>query len=51
MQRTDWQLPEAGDDWVGKTGQGSHKIQTSVISPGDIMCSMVTIVNDTAFYI
>ena len=42
-------MPEVGDDWVGKISQGSHKIQASIISPGDIMYSMVTIVNNTIF--
>ena len=38
---------------VGKTGEGGQKVQTSSykISPGDVMYSMVTIVNNTVLHI
>ena len=43
------------DDWGGrgKIGEGGQKVQTSIynISRGDVMYSMVTIVNNTVVYI
>ena len=38
-----------GREGVGKTGKSSEKVQTS--SPGDIMNSIVTIVNNTVLHI
>lgn len=49
MQRTDWRPPEAGAERVGKVGEGAQKVQTCSyeVSCGDVMSSMVTIVNNT----
>lgn len=35
----------------GGIGEGGQRVQTSVISSGDIIYSMVTIVNNTILYI
>ena len=38
---------------VGKMGEGSQNVRTSIykISPEDVMYTIVTIVNDTVFYV
>lgn len=48
IDRTNWWLPGAGARG-GEMGEGSQKVQTLSyrLSPGNIMCSMVTIINNT----
>ena len=50
IQRTDWWLPFS----LNKMSEGDQKVQISSykkINPGDVMCSMVTIVHNTVLYI
>ena len=53
MQRTDWELAEAGSGMLGKTGERSQKAQTSSykISHRDVVYSIVTILNNTVLHI
>ena len=50
-------LKEAGQSYsywrwrVDRMGEGGQKVQTSVMSSGCIMYSMITIVNNTVSYI
>lgn len=41
------------EHWVGKTGEGAQKVQTSSykVSHGDVAYSMVTIVKNTLLHI
>lgn len=51
IQRTHGWLPEVGGEKRAKRAKGVKRCKLPVMNSGDVMCSVVTIVNNTVLHI